>query len=179
MNWAGQIFCCSLEREWWVFVGVFLFVCFWAGMKLGRTESYGRVKFIVGLYFGLTLQIGVEWLGQCYVYVKFYYWTLDRYSEETGLGVLDKCLVHVAVLFKQSVCRLYLGRGWLSLNLAMNKVEEDSQSYHSRAASVEMGRTDAGWKICSNIFKLFFTKFLAYDFSGALKNSRYNCRQWG
>lgn len=158
MNWAGQIFCCSLEREWWVFVGVFLFVCFWAGMKLGRTESYGRVKFIVGLYFGLTLQIGVEWLGQCYVYVKFYYWTLDWYSEETGLGVLDKCLVHVAVLFKQSVCRLYLGRGWLSLNLAMNKVEEDSQSYHSRAASVEMGRTDAGWKICSNIFKLFFYK---------------------
>lgn len=59
------------------------------------------------------------------------------------------------MLFKQSVCRFYLGRGWLSLNLAMNKVEEDSQIYHSRAASVEMGRTDAGWKICSNIFKLF------------------------
>ena len=39
------------------------------------------------------------------------------------MGVLGKCLVHVGVLFKQSVCRLYLGRGWLSLNLAMNKVE--------------------------------------------------------
>lgn len=36
-----------------------------------------------------------------------------------------------------------------------------------------MGRTDAGWKIGSNILKLFLKKFLAYDFSGALKNSRY------
>lgn len=36
-----------------------------------------------------------------------------------------------------------------------------------------MGRTDAGWKIGSNILKLSLKKFLAYDFSGALKNSRY------